>query len=297
MKFTNSIVITPKNTVMKYLIGILILAAIVTLIVVVATNRFNHRYLSDVKQQLREMAPVPPEILTEERIKAMPLPVQKYLRYSGAVGEPVVNNVRVNIKGQIRAAEDKPWMQLTSDQHNFQDSGWRLFFLKARMMGLPVAGYHAFKNGTAFMDIRLLSLIKVQYHDGERMDVSETVTFFNDMCCMAPGSLADDRIEWLETEGNVVKAAFTNNGIRITAWLHFNDEGQLVNFISNDRWALEDGGKMSQVPWETPLSDYQEINGHRLATRADLIYKYPAGDICYGEFNIRSVRYNVEATK
>lgn len=29
--------------------------------------------------------------------------------------------------------------------------------------GLPVAGYHHFKNGKAVMDIRLLSLFKVQY--------------------------------------------------------------------------------------------------------------------------------------
>jgi hypothetical protein len=278
---------------MKYIFGLLIIAAIIVLIISVATIRFHRKYISDVKEQLKEMAPVPTEILTEEAISDMPESVQRYLRYTGAVGKPVVKNMKLTFAGQIRAAEEKPWMQFTTEQYNFQDAAWRLFFMRARMMGLPVAGYHAFKNGTAYMDIRLLSLVKVQYHDGEKMDVSETVTFFNDMCCMAPGSLTDERIEWLETEGNVVKAAFTNNGIRITAWLHFNDEGQLVNFVSDDRWALEEGGKMSQVPWETPLYDYKEINDHRLATRADLIYKYSAGDFCYGQFIMGSVSYNV----
>jgi hypothetical protein len=282
---------------MKYLIGLLVVAAIITIIVVIATTLFQRRYLSDAKQQLREMAPVPAEVLTEETISGLPEPVQRYIRYTGAVGKPVVKNVKLTFVGQIRASEDKPWMQFTTEQYNFMDSAWRLFFMKARMMGLPVAGYHAFKNGIAYMDIRLLSLLKVQYHDGEKMDVSETVTFFNDMCCMAPGSLTDDRIEWLETEGNVVKAAFTNMGIRITAWLHFNDEGQLVNFVSDDRWALEEGGKMSLVRWETPLYDYSMIDGYRLATGADLIYKYPAGDLCYGQFKMGSVSYNVQSIK
>jgi len=78
-----------------------------------------------------------------------------------------------------------------------------------------------------------------------------------------------------------------------SAWLHFNDDGALVNFVSDDRWALEEGNKISQVRWETPLFGYREISGHRLASSADLIYKYPAGDFCYGKFVMGSIRYNV----
>ena len=51
------------------------------------------------------------------------------------------------------------------------------------MKKLPIAGFHSFKNGTAFMDIRLLSLFTVQYESGQDMGIAETVTFFNDMCC------------------------------------------------------------------------------------------------------------------
>lgn len=232
--------------------------------------------------------------MTEEKITELPELVRRYIRFTGALGKPVVTNMKINFAGQIRASEDSPWMQFTTEQYNFQDAAWRLFFMKAQMKGLPVAGYHAFKNGIAYMDIRLLSLVKVQYQDGERMNVAETVTFFNDMCCMAPGSLVDDRIEWLETEGNVVKAAFTNNGIRITAWLHFNDKGALVNFVSDDRWALEADGSLAQVRWETPLYDYMEINGHRLPSKADLIYKYPEGDFCYGKFKMVTIVYNTD---
>lgn len=277
---------------MKYLAGFIIFAVVVAAVILIATLVFRGRYRSDMKAALRQPDPVPQEILTEESIASLPEPVQKYIRYTGALGKQVVKNMKITFTGHIRSAEDSPWMQFTTEQYNFQDVAWRLFFMKARMKGLPVAGYHAFKNGTAYMEIRLLSLVKVQYHDGERMDVAETVTFFNDMCCMAPGALVDDRIEWLENEGNVVKAAFTNNGIRITAWLHFSDEGALVNFVSDDRWALEKGGKLSQVRWETPLCDYRETNGFRLASGANLIYKYPEGDFCYGKFQMGTIEYN-----
>lgn len=108
----------------------------------------------------------------------------------------------------------------------------------------------------------LFSLFKVQYQDGAEMDMAETVTFFNDMCCMGPATLIDKRINWLEIDNNEVKASFTNNNITIYAWLYFNDIGELENFNSNDRYDYNAGKK---VPWSTPLKDYEEVNGYKLA--------------------------------
>lgn len=273
---------------------IILIAAIIGF----GTWKFKNRYTSDVETAFTAIKEnpatvLPDKVITDESIASLPEPVQRYIRYTGAYGKPPVKNFGLTFAGKIRSSQDSPWMEFTTEQFNFIDTAWRLFFMEAKMKGLSVSGYHAFKNGTAYMDIRLLSLIKVEYQDGELMDISETVTFFNDMCCLAPGSLTDDRIEWLETEGNVVKAAFTSNGIRISAWLHFNDEGALINFVSDDRWALEKGGKMSQVRWETPLYDYREVNGYLLASRADLIYNYPDGDLCYGKFETGTIIYNI----
>jgi hypothetical protein len=108
-----------------------------------------------------------------------------------------VKNFKIEFTGQIRKDEQSEWMPFTSEQYNFLNTSTRLFFLKATMKHLPVAGLHSYKNGNAFMDIRLFSLFKVQYQSGKEMGIAETVTFFNDMCCMAPGSLIDPRINGL----------------------------------------------------------------------------------------------------
>jgi hypothetical protein len=184
-------------------------------------------------------------------------------------------------------------MPFTSEQYNFVNPAVRLFFMKASMKHLPVAGFHSYKNGIAFMDIRLLSLFKVQYQDGKEMGIAETVTFFNDMCCMAPATLIDNRISWTEVDSNIVNALFTNNGITISARLHFNAKGELINFISGDRYADTDDG-MKKLQWSTPLKDYKNINGYRLAGYADAVYKYPTSDLCYGNFRLTSIEYNVK---
>lgn len=165
----------------------------------------------------------------------------------------------------------------------------RLFFMNATMKHLPIAGYHCFRNGRASMDIRLFSLFRVQYQEGREMDEAETVTFFNDMCCMAPPTLIDSRIKWLEVDGNNVKASFTNNNITVHAQLFFSENGALINFISEDRYNSDEGKKM---PWSTPLKDYKEVNGYQLVGNAETIYTYPDKDFCYGTFQLINVEYN-----
>ncbi|HNW52638.1 MAG TPA: hypothetical protein PKN21_00140 [Bacteroidales bacterium] len=269
--------------------NVIILAGI---ILSYATTSYKGRYLSEVKTLLSQEVQSSQQVLTESDLSGLPVPVQKYIRYTGFIGKPVVRNFRVVFEGNIRKNEQSPWMPLTSEQYNFMNSAVRLFFLNATMKGLPVAGFHSFRNGEAFMDIRLLSLIKVQYEKGREMGISETVTFFNDICCLAPGALTDKRIKWLETDSLKVKAEFTNNNITVSAWLYFNEKGELINFVSGNRYAYDEKLGMKQLPWSTPLGDYRMIDGYRLATRAETIYNYPDGPSCYGNFNLKHVTYN-----
>lgn len=258
------------------------------------TWSYYDKYQNDVKTNLQQKEYFQNSLLTEMDIQHLPEPVKKYLSYTGCIGKPKVNNFKIAFVGKIRKNEQSAWMPFTSEQYNFMGNPTRLFFMKAVMKSLPVAGYHVYKNGYAYMDIRLLSLFKVQYQDGEEMDKAETVTFFNDMCCMAPATLIDKRISWQVTGENIVKATFTNNGITITADLFFNEVGELVNFKSNDRYNTEAGKKL---PWATPLKDYKEVNGYKLAGYAETIYTYPDRDLTYGTFEVSSVKYNCNDRK
>ncbi|MBK7306643.1 MAG: hypothetical protein IPI88_06095 [Chitinophagaceae bacterium] len=257
-----------------------------------STWHFSNTYKTAVQAFLPQTVFNTDSLLTEKDLQHLPEPVKKYIRYAGAVGKPKVKNFKLEFNGQIRADEKSAWMPFTSVQYNFVDTATRLFFMKATMKHLPVAGFHSFKNGNAFMDIRLLSLFRVQYQAGSDMNISETVTFFNDMCCMAPATLIDGRFTWLDADSNKVKAVFTNNNISIAAWLYFNDRGELINFISEDRYAVTANKQMKRFRWATPLKDYQMMNGHKLPAYADLIYTYPEGDFCYGNFKLTGIEYN-----
>jgi hypothetical protein len=255
--------------------------------------KFKNEYKREVKIGLNQTQNAPNNLLTLDDIKDLPELVQKYIQYVGCIGKPIVSNFKVNFDGKIRSHEKPVWMPLTSEQYNFIPMPTRLFYLDAVMNYLPVAGFHCFKNGKAFMDIRLLSMFKVQYQSGNVMDVSETVTIFNDMCVMAPAALIDKRIRWLKVDGNTVKASFTNNNITISAWLYFNDNGELVNFVSQDRSALLANGKTTKLQWSTPMRNYKIIDGFNLASYAEAIYRYPDGEFVYATFSLKHITYNL----
>jgi hypothetical protein len=159
------------------------------------------------------------------------------------------------------------------------------------MFGVSVLGYHAYKKGEATMQIKLLGLYPIVDMKKGELNKAETVTLFNDMCIFAPAALIDKRITWAVVDSSSVKATFTNQGNAISAILYFNDIGQLVNFVSDDRYAISD---MKQYRFSTPISGYKNMNGYNVPAYGETIWHYPDGVFCYGKFYLKEVKYNCE---
>lgn len=254
---------------------------------------FESQFRKDVKLHLQQTAPSATVLLTNADIQPLPGPVQKYLMYAGVVNQPIVKNARILFEGEMRD-RGKNWFAFYSVQYNFFDDPARLFFMKARMFGVTVPGYHDYQSGIARMNVKLFGLFAVMQAKGEEMNKAETVTLFNDMCLFAPATLADKRIQWESFDDTSAKATFTNGNNKISAILYFNEKGQLVNFISDDRYAISE---MKQYRFSTPVKDYKLINGRNIPTYGETIWHYPEGAFVYGKFYLKSIEYNVSGYK
>ncbi len=253
--------------------------------------RFEKQYKQEVRENMK--LPYNNSLVTHESMAHLPEPVKRYLIYSGAIDQPFPKNFTIRFEGQIRQDEKSDWMPFTSEQYNFIERPTRLFFMKAKMKGLPVNGYHSFKDGSASMDIRLFSFITVQYQDGPEMNQSETVTWFNDVCLFAPGALIDERITWETIDDLTAKATFSNKGITISAILNFNERGELTNFISDDRYRIISKSDTQLLRFSTPMKNYSLINGYRVPAYGETVWRLPGGDLTYGQFNCEYIQYNV----
>ena len=254
-------------------------------------------YKSEVKAGLNRTSSMKPGLIMESDLQHLPPVVKKYLYYVGVVGKEKVFNVKVKFEGRIRSKQADSWMTFTSEQYNFFDRPTRIFYINAHKMGIPAIGLHLYKDEKAIMVIKLAGLFKVVDAKGIEMNQGETVTVFNDMCFIAPATLIDTNIQWEIIDSLTVKARYTNGNITISATLFFNEEGKLVNFISNDRFETADGKTYKNYPWSTPVKEYKDFNGAKLASSASTIYHRPNGDFCYGEFVLKEIEYNCKNKK
>jgi len=257
----------------------------------------NKQYKNEVRAGLLRTNSLMPDLISENDLDHLPPIVKKYLIQSGIVGTKRLLNVRIKFEGKIRSKPEDSWMNFSSEQYNFFDHPTRIFYIKAYKMGIPATGIHLYKDEKASMVIKLLGFFKIVDARGAEMNQGETVTFFNDMCCMAPATLIDKSIQWEITDPLTVKAKFTNGKITISAILIFNESGELLNFISNDRFETADGKTYNNYPWSTPVKETTVFNGIRVCSSASTIYQRPDTDFCYGEFVLKEIEYNCKELK
>jgi hypothetical protein len=188
-------------------------------------------------------------------------------------------------------------MDFSSEQYNFFDDPTRLFLIESSLFGIPFNGLHLYAGRSATMQIKVASLFQVVDARGDTMTRSETVTLFNDMCIMAPATLIDTDITWEPIDSLVAKATFTNKGFAISALLYFNERGELVDFSSDDRFMSTDGITYKNYRWTTPMSNYREFDGRRIATQAELVWHTPQGKYVYGKFELAEIEYNCTESK
>jgi hypothetical protein len=269
-----------------------VINAVLFLIVVLLIEswRFEQVYRRDVAQSMQNISAKGKEVITEKDLQHLPLPVQKYLRYVGVVGKPRVYNYKISFNGQMRE-RGKYWFSFTSEQYNFTSRPTRLFFMKAKMYGVTVPGYHAYKEGKASMQIKPFGLFPIINEKEGVLDKAETVTIFNDMCIFAPATLIHPFVQWQTVDSLTAKATFTVKELSISAVLYFNGEGQLIDFISDDRYAIAD---KKQYRFSTPVSQYRSFHGYCLPSYGEAVWHYPDGKFAYGRFHTADVQYNIQ---
>lgn len=258
---------------------------------------FRAEYRHRVSTALEQVADAPRSVVTEADLDHLPDPVAAYVRRSGAVGQPRISNFRARIHGQIRAGAREPWMSFTGEQVNtYGPDPSRLFFMDATMRGLPVDVLHAYVGPSATMRVKLASVVPMVDASGPEMDVGETVTLFNDLCLLAPGALVDAPVRWQPLCDHHVRGFFSNGDHTVSADLVFDDDGQLVDFVSDDRLRNSPGDAgFTPQRWSTPVLGHRTFDSRRVSTPGEGRWHAPEpeGTFAYLELDVDDLAYNI----
>lgn len=257
----------------------------------VAFDRLRSRYELDVARRTRAMRTDGPPI-AEADLERLPPVVQRFLRRVGVLGRPRVHSLCARFVGSLRNGRHGRWMDVAVEQHSFfGDAPARYFLLDARMFGIPFVALHRYEAGRATMQVRVARVFEVIDGRGPEMDRSETVTVFNDMWCLAPATLVDADIAWTPHGEREIAARWSCAGHQVGAVVTFDDDGDLVDFVSDDRMLSADGKRFAAHRWSTPVQSHVELAGIRVVERADAVWALPDGPLPYAHFELVQLTY------
>jgi hypothetical protein len=251
---------------------------------------FNRTIEADIRR-LEAEAATGGETVTAETVAALPAPVQRYLKWSGAIGKPIPALVRLEQRGRIRSAPDAAWMDLEAEEFYSTDPPafvWRAWF--PRRAAATVFGRDAYIGGEASIRMKMLGVAPVADLAGEELRAAGLMRYLNEMMWF-PAALAGGNIRWMAIDDSAV-ATITDRGISVTGTFFFDEQGRPVNFkalrYNTDTRRLE--------TWETPITEYGVFDGLNLPAKGKGVWKLDGGDFAYIELEITGVAYD-EARK
>lgn len=244
----------------------------------------------DMKETFQRSFESPPEVITEEDLIGLPEPVQKYLQYTQIVGKEKIHTVRLKQKGVIRTKQNGKWMPFEAEQ--FYTVNPPSFVWNATVKSSPLLWIKArdrYYQGKGRMLIKLLSLLKIVDAAGDEMDQGSMVRYFNEMFWF-PTAYLSDYIQWEPIDSRSAKATMSYQGVTASAIFHFNEKGQITNFVA--RRYMENDGRFDLETWSTPLNEYKEMNGIKIPVSGEAVWKLSSGDFCYIKLEITDIVYN-----
>ena len=263
------------------------LAALLT----ATSRRFGRLVDADRRRLLGRPRPPHPPVVTEEMLAGLPGPAQRYLRYAGVVGRPMVDTVRVRQVCRMKPAPDGISFPIVAEQWYTVEPPGFIWDATVPVAGVPVVrGRDGYLEGTGMMTIKVGSLVPVVDAAGPEMDGASLLRHLSEMPWF-PSAFLRDRITWEAIDDTTVRVSITDRELRATGTLEIDAEGRLVAFRSQ-RHAIV-GKQIELRPWSTPTYAYGAFEGLRLPVRGAAVWTLPDGsEHPYIEVELTDVAYD-----
>jgi hypothetical protein len=245
---------------------------------------------AEVRALLARADQEPGEVVTGEMLAPLPEPVQRYLRYSGVVGKPLVKTVRLKQRGRIRENPEQPWMAYTAEQYYSVSPPAFIWRASTSLAGLPLVRIRdRYEGGEGHMWVSLDGLYSIVDAKGAAMDHASLMRYLNEMMWF-PSSFLGENVTWEPLDNHSARVTLTDNGLSASAILYFDEEGRVTDFLGTrhrEGYGVEE--------WSTPITAYREMNGLRLPVGGQGVWHPAEGQFAYVELDILEIEYDEPA--
>ncbi|MBI5563282.1 MAG: hypothetical protein HY870_00185 [Chloroflexi bacterium] len=236
-------------------------------------------------------------LVTAEMLEQLPEPAQRYMNYTGVVGQPWIDTIRIKYAGQFRRGVDQPWLPIEATQVYTTNPPAFHWNARLKMFGLwLMRGGDTYQNGHGHMFGKVAGVFTIFDARGPEIDQGTRMRYLNEMTWF-PIALLSDYITWQAVDDQAFDVTYTDHGQSVTARFFIAPDGRLINF-SAMRYR-EHKGAYTYDRWDTPMTEWGQLGGLNLPICGQAVWKLPGGDLPYVDIKLTKIVYNepVEISK
>jgi hypothetical protein len=184
-------------------------------------------------------------------------------------------------RGEMRLAPGRPWLPFEAEQW-FRGPGidfrWKARFRMAPLVRAEVVD--SFEHGVGELTARLFGLIPVARARGPETDTGEALRGLAELPWRPFAFGEAVGVAFQEVSRDRLRATFDDGRTRAMVEFQVDDDGRVLGATAPHRPRLV-GKKVVETAWSGTFGEYQEFEGVRVPTTAEVTWHLAEGPFCY----------------
>lgn len=219
----------------------------------------------------------------------LPQCMQKFYKLTGLMAKAGSKHVSFDFKdADFVNTEMKKTLKIDYSEHIFAEVPARFAFIDSSLFGIPFQGLDSFIEGKGGMKGVIAKNFTLFDQRGKEMDKAALVTWLSEIIFM-PSELLSGQIEMKELDKNSVFVSIKYDNITAEGIYKFKDNGELLEFTTNDRAMIYTDGRVEYKKWSAIFEEYTKKGELLLPDRLKAMWHLDDSDLVY--FNGSSLEY------
>jgi hypothetical protein len=248
---------------------------------------FDSKVESEVNSLIQKTESFEDQIISDESLKKLPLPVKKYLKYTGVLNKKPVKFARLKQTGEIRPDGEK-WIRFNAEQ--YMSSNGFIWYAKIEPFNM-ISAMDKFSNRKGGMLIKFFSSYTIADAKGKEIDISSLLRLISEMAII-PSAFVKENILWKKINSHSAGISVNDGDLQVSGVFIFNDIGEIISFTTDERYMSKNGINVKEK-WTVIFSDYKEFAGLKVPTKAEAVWNLIAGDMPYVKVDITEIEYDI----
>jgi hypothetical protein len=274
---------------MKIILVIAVILVVIATFLFIMNHLFYSRFLKLAKQIRTEAGKQSNTLITEADLRDLPLPVARYIRFTGLVGKKRISTVRILHSGTFKPGADKSFLPVRGEYYLTTEPPSFCWYGKVSLLpGLNFAACDSYFKGIGRMLVKVMSTFKIVDAGSKETGFSAFGRCMAEMTLVPSFFLDNQRLKWISSDSSRAECTVTDSGLSTRAQLYFNPDGSLEK-IEVERYFDRGNGQVSPEKFTGSGKDFKEYSGLKLASVIDGYWNLSEGDLHYVHFIIDRV--------